>query len=92
MNKHPEIWHRYFRDFIFHKMNLDAVEPGEEGIAETVLGKHFEGIHSQVHDTRQKIVYLHTYVHVYHLDLSKMAGMFKSLDKVQIMLRYYSAD
>lgn len=83
MNKHPELWHRYFRDFIFHKMNLDALDAGEEGIAEKILGLYFNDIHSESYNAEDRIVMLHTYVHVYHLDVSKMSGLFKSLNKVQ---------
>ena len=83
MDRNSEIWRRYFRDFMFHKLNLNAVGPGEEAIAEKVLEMYFKDFHSESHDAQQKVVWLHSYVHLYHLDVSKMAGLFISLIKIQ---------
>ena len=82
ISKHAELWPRYFSDFILHKMKLESSGSGEgEGIAQKVLEAFFEQIHSQ--ETLQRMVILHTYLHVYQLDLAKMAGMFRPLNKIQ---------
>lgn len=80
ISKHPELWPRYFSDFILHKMKLESTDTGE-GIAQKVLEAFFEQIHSQ--DALQRMVILHTYLHVYQLDLAKMAGTFRPLNKIQ---------
>ena len=77
---HPELWPRYFSDFVLHKMKLETSD-ASEGIAQKILESFFEQLHLQ--DALQRMVILHTYVHVYHLDLAKMAGMFRPLNKIQ---------
>ena len=52
-----------------------------EGIAQKILEAFFVQLHEQ--DAIQKLVILHTYLHVYQLDLAKMAGMFRPLNKIQ---------
>ena len=83
MNDNSEIWRRYYRDFMSHKLKLSSVDPGEEAIAEKVLEMYFGDIFSESHDAQRKVVLLHSYVHIYQLDVSKMAGLFKSLSKIQ---------
>lgn len=79
ISKHPELWPRYFSDFILHKMKLET--DGGEGIAQKILEAFFVQLHQQ--DALQKLIILHTYLHVYQLDLAKMAGMFRPLNKIQ---------
>ena len=81
MSKHQELWPRYFSDFILHKMKLESEDGEGEGIAQKVLEAFFEQIHS--HETLRRMAILHTYLHVYQLDLAKMAGMFRPLNKIQ---------
>lgn len=78
---HHELWPRYFSDFVLHKMKLGTTEAETEGIAQKVLEAFFEQLHMQ--DALQRMVILHTYLHVYQLDLAKMAGMFRPLNKIQ---------
>ena len=52
-----------------------------EGIAQKILEAFFVQLHEQ--EAIQKLVILHTYLHVYQLDLAKMAGMFRPLNKIQ---------
>ena len=80
ISKHHELWPRYFSDFILHKMKLESTDTGE-GIAQRILESFFEQLHSQ--DVLLRMVILHTYLHVYQLDLAKMAGTFRPLNKIQ---------
>ena len=52
-----------------------------EGMAQKILEAFFVQLHQK--DPLQKLVILHMYLHVYQLDLAKMAGMFKALNKIQ---------
>ena len=79
ISKHPELWPRYFSDFILHKMKLET--DSGEGIAQKILEAFFVQLHEQ--EAIQKLVILHTYIHVYQLDLAKMAGIFRPLNKIQ---------
>ena len=79
ISKHPDLWPRYFSDFILHKMKLET--DSGEGIAQKILEAFFAQLHEQA--ALQKLVILHTYLHVYQLDLAKMAGMFRPLNKIQ---------
>ena len=80
MNEHEDIGSRYFGDFICHKMNLEAVDPQNEGIAEAILRVHFRSIRSL--PVIDRIATLHAYLHIHHLDLAKMNKVFEPLNKM----------
>lgn len=80
MANYPELWDRYFGDFVLHKLRLESPEAGE-GIVKDMLYAFFGDIHRQ--DPLTKIVGLHTYLHVYHLNLAKMAATLRPLNKIQ---------
>ena len=68
MDEHEDIGSRYFGDFICHKMNLEAVDPQKEGIAEAILKVHFQAIHSL--PVIDRIATLHAYLHRLHVSES----------------------
>ena len=80
MSNHPELWDRYFGDFVLHKLRLESPEAGE-GIAKDILYVYFGDLHHQ--ESIMRIVGLHSYLHVYHLNLAKMAVMLRPLNKIQ---------
>ena len=43
ISKHPELWPRYFSDFILHKMKLET--DSGEGIAQKILEAFFVQLH-----------------------------------------------
>ena len=81
MSQHGELWQRYFTEFNLHKLHLESPSDVTEGIAQQILYAYFGSLHQQ--EAAVRIVGLHAYVHVYHLDVAKLATILRPLDKIQ---------
>ena len=81
ISNHAELWNRYFSDFVLHKLQLDS-EDSSGIIAQKIL--HTTLMH-QLHslDALKRLVFLHTYLHVYQLDLARMAANLRPLSKLK---------
>jgi len=86
MSKDVELWHRYFNDFVLHKLHLDS-EDSAGGIAQQILHTFLGQLHQR--EALDRIIGLHTYLHVYQLDLAKMASVLRPLNKLQKVLILY---
>ena len=79
MELHPELWPRYFDDFLLHKLRLGGLHGG--GISQQILNVIFEQLHQR--DALMRVVLLHCYFYVFPLDLAKMASLLRSLNQMQ---------
>lgn len=79
MKVHPELWQLYFDDFLLHKLQLGSLHSG--AISQQILHVFFEQLHKE--EALMRVVSLHCYVHIYHLNLAKMAYILRSLDQIQ---------
>ena len=79
MGLHPELWQRYFDDFLTHKLQLEGFHSG--GISQQVLHVVFQQLHKQ--ETISRVVSLHCYGHIYHADHAKMANLLQPLNQIQ---------
>ena len=79
MELHPELWQRYFDDFLLNKLRLGGHQGGE-AISQQILYVFFKQLHEQ--ESLQRVVSLHCYVHVYHLDLAEMANILRPLNQM----------
>ena len=79
MELHPELWQRYFDDFLLYKLKLGGHQGGE-AISQQILSAFFEQLHKQ--ESLLRVVSLHCYVHVYHLDLAEMANILRPLNQM----------
>lgn len=79
MSDDNELWKRYFNDFVLHKLQLDS-EDSAGGIAQQILHTFMSQLHSL--KALERIVNLHAYLHVYQLDLAKMASILRPLNKL----------
>ena len=79
MGLHFDLWQRYFDDFLLHKLRLGGLQGG--AISQQILRAFFEQLHQQ--ETLKRVVSLHCYIHVYHLDLAKMANLLRPLNQIQ---------
>ena len=80
MSKDIDLWIRYFNDFVLHKLRLDS-EDSSSGIAQQILYNFLEQLH--LLESLERVVGLHSYLHVYQLDLAKMASVLWPLNKLQ---------
>ena len=76
--KTPELWSRYFKNFISSKLHLAALE---STIEKQIIQEVFCDL--ETFEITEKIVYLHTYMAVYQLDLAKVATILRSLALLQ---------
>lgn len=78
ISKDPDdLWPRYFGDFVFHELKLEVAEVSE-GIAQKILAETLFN-HLQQLPPLEKIVFLHTFLHVNQLDLAKLAAILRPL-------------
>ena len=77
MKLHPELWQRYFDDFLLYMLKLGG---HQEAISQQILYVFFEQLHKQ--ESLLRVVSLHCYVHVYHLDLAEMANILRPLNQM----------
>ena len=73
-----ELWSSYFENFIFSKLHL----AGSSSTIEKQIVQQVFGNISTLEIT-ERIMYLHTYMAVYQLDLAKVATILCSLSKLQ---------
>ena len=79
MELHPELWQRYFDDFLLHKLQLRGLHSG--GISQQIFHVIFEQLHKL--EAISRVVSLHCYSHTYHVDLAKMANILQPLNQIQ---------
>ena len=72
------LWSRYFNDFVLHKLKLEVAGDHSEGIAQRILA---ETLFHQVRrlPSLQKMVFLHTFLHINKLDFAKLAAVLRPL-------------
>ena len=73
-----ELWSIYFNNFIFSKLHLAG---SSSTIEKQIVQQVFGNIGTL--EITERIVYLHTYMAVYQLDLAKVATILRSLSKLQ---------
>ena len=76
---HPDLWQRYFDDFLLHKLRLGGLQEG--AISLQILHVFFGQLHKQ--KAMLRVVSLHCYVHVYQLELARMANRLQPLNQIQ---------
>ena len=74
----PELWDYYFSDFIAHTLHLDSTD----GISQRIMRAFFAQL-DQERTVLERVVQLHVYMDVYHLELAKMATVLRPLDHIQ---------
>ena len=79
MELHPDLWQHYFDDFLLRKLRLGGYQSGE-AISQQILYRFFEQLHKQ--ESLLRVVSLHCYVHIYHLDLAEMANILRPLNQM----------
>ena len=80
MEANPELWDYYFNDFIAHTLHLEA--GGRfEGITQRILKAFFSQLYQEA--TLERVVQLHVYINIYHLELAKMATVLRPLNRIQ---------
>ena len=79
MKVHSDLWQRYFDDFLLHKLQLGSLHCG--AISQQILHVFFEQLHQE--EALVRVVALHCYVHIYHLNLARMANILRSLNQIQ---------
>ena len=85
MEAHPEVWDHYFNDFIAHTLHLDSGIM-YEGISQKILKAFFSQLYREA-STLERVVQLHVYINVYHLELAKMATVLRPLNRIQHMAK-----
>lgn len=80
MGLFPDLWQRYFDDFLQQKLRLGGLRGGE-AISQQILHVFFGQFHEQ--EAMSRVVSLHCYVHASHLDLAKMANLLRPLNQIQ---------
>ena len=79
MGVYPDLWRRYFDNFLQHKLQLGGPHSGL--VSQQVLHVFFEQLHKQ-EEAMSRVVSLHCYCHVYHLNLAKMANILRPFNQV----------
>ncbi len=74
-----ELWNRYFIDFVMHKLRLDS-EDSAGGIAQQMLYTFMSQLHKL--EALERVINLHAFLHVYQLDLAKLASNLRPLIKL----------
>ena len=77
---HSDLWHRYFDDLLLHKLRLGGHQSGG-AISQQILNAFFKQLDEE--KAMSRVVSVHCYVHIYHLDLAKMANILRSLNQMQ---------
>ena len=78
MEDNPSLWDFYFSDFIARTLHLER----QESISQKILRAFFIQLY-QEKTVLDRVVQLHVYMNVYHLELAKMATVLRPLDKIQ---------
>ena len=82
MGSEPSLWHCYFNNFITHKLQLVGQGDIHQGdFAQKILHTFFKYLHDQ--KTCHKMVRLHCYVKIYHLNLAQITTILRPLSKVE---------
>ena len=79
MGRHFDLWQRYFNDLLLHKLRLGGLR--SEAISQQILYVFFGQLHEQ--GAMIRVVSLHCYIHIYHLNLAKMATVLRPLNQIQ---------
>ena len=82
MEENPEIWEYYFSDFISSMLHLET----SDGISQRILRAFFMEL-KQEKSILERLVQLHVYMDVYHLELAKMATVLRPLDRIQNVVK-----
>ena len=88
MEANPELWDYYFNDFIAHTLHLEA-SGRFEGITQQILKAFFSKLYQEA--MLERVVQLHVYNNIYHLDLAKMATVLRTLNHIQHVARPVSS-
>ena len=83
MGLHFELWQRYFHDFLLRKLQLGGLRYG--AISQQILTTSFGMLDNQ--DAVSRIISLHCYNHIYHVDLARMAYLLRPLYQIQQVSR-----
>ena len=83
MSNDVDLWIRYFNDFVLHKLRLDS-EDSAGGIAQQMLYTFMSQLHKL--EALERVINLHAYLHVYQLDLAKLASILRPLNKLHKVL------
>ena len=83
ISKHAELWNRYFSDFVLHKLQLDSGDTSGVILLTTLMHQ------LQSLEALKRLIFLHTYLHVYQLDLARMAANLRPLSELK-KVSYYS--
>ena len=75
-----ELWPRYFNNFIFSKLHLASPE---STIEKQIIHEVFPELQDNMFEITEAIVYLHTYMAVYQLDIANVATILRSLALLQ---------
>ena len=84
MSKEYELWNRYFNDFVLHKLQLDS-EDSSGDIAQQILHTFLGQLHHL--EALERIVSLHTYLHVYQLDMARIGTVLRPLNKLNEVVK-----
>ena len=79
MELHPDLWQRYYDDFLVYKLRLGGLNRG--AVSQQILNVLFQQLHKQ--DAISHVVSLHCYTHIHHVDLVKMANLLQPLNQIQ---------
>ena len=81
-----ELWSRYFNDFILHKLKLEVAGDQSEGIAQKILA---ETLFCQVQQlpSLERIVFLHTFLHINQRDFAKLAAVLRPLYICELIVK-----
>jgi len=83
----PDLWRRYFNDFVSYKLNLapqtdmkGALPPGDD-VAQCLLRAYFGQLHEFA--APKRLAQLHCYIRVYQLQLAQTCSLLRPLSKVK---------
>ena len=80
MELYHDLWQRYLDDLLLHKLRLGGHQ-GSGAISQQILHVFFKQLDKQ--EAMSRVVSLHCYVHIYHLDLARMANILRPLNQMQ---------
>jgi len=80
MEANPELWDYYFNDFISHALHLEDSCRFED-ITQQILKAFFSKLYQEA--MLERVVQLHVYNNMYHLNLAKMATVLRTLNRIQ---------
>jgi len=79
MEIHPDLWQRYFDEFLLHKLRLGGLQEGT--ISLQIFHVFFSHLHEQ--ETVLRVVSLHCNVHANHLEFARKANRLRPLNQLQ---------